>query len=95
MTTQVANEAGIAWTHRVYVWHGEGGDKNCCQSPTQLLSGFVSPFCCFYQLTQSEQDLLQNTFRNDNFQIDKNPTALVFRFYHWNLTRKPARFWFV
>lgn len=30
----------------------------------------------------SEQNLFQNTFRNYNFQIDKNPAALVFRLYH-------------
>lgn len=77
MTTQVANEAGIACTRRFYVWAGEGGGKNCCTSPTQVLSGFGSPFCCFYQLTQKEQNLFQNTFQNNNFQIGKNPYFLA------------------
>lgn len=53
MTTQVANEVGIAWTRSIYVWVGEGGGENCCRPPTQVLSGFGSPFCCFYQLTQN------------------------------------------
>lgn len=47
MTTQVANEVGIACTRSLYVWAGEGGGKNRCRSPTQVLSGFRWPFCVF------------------------------------------------
>ena len=76
MTTQVANEVGIACTGSVYVWVGEEGGNNCCTSLTQLLSGFGSLFCCFYQLTQNEWNLFQNTFRNYNFHIGKNSASL-------------------
>lgn len=76
MTTQVANEVGIACTCSVYVWVEEGGGKNCCRSPTQVLSGFGSPFCCFYQLTQNEWNPFQNTFKNYNFQVGKNSASL-------------------
>jgi len=47
MTTQVANEVGIDCTHRAYTLVGEGGGKNCCRSPAQVLSGLGSPFGCF------------------------------------------------